>query len=456
MDDNDRLRNDALSIFKAGVARVDPRPMVRNALRLEGNRLIVDAAGDPHSWDLGSYDRILVLGYGKAGARMALGAEDVLGEKISAGIVAVKAGYAERCSRVRIIEAAHPVPDDSSVEAARSIIELARTADARTLVIVLVSGGGSAILCAPYDDGTHRISLRDKAAVTKELLASGADIRQMNTVRRHLSAVKGGRLAEVLAPATVVSLILSDVVGDDLSSIASGPTVPDPTSWKDALGIVQRFGIESRIPEAALQLLREGAAGNLPDTPKPGNPAFARVTNIIIGSNRAAALAATEEAKRLGYTTLYLGSRISGEAREIARFYLGLALDCAANGTPLTPPACIIAGGETTVTLRGDGRGGRNQEMALAVLVGMEEAEESLTKRMLFLSAGTDGSDGPTDAAGGFADISVLKRARSLDLSPQEYLRRNDSYHFLDASGGLVKTGPTNTNVCDLQIVLLR
>jgi hydroxypyruvate reductase len=455
MTDYARLREDAAMIFRAGVARVDPRPMVRDALRLEGKRLCIAAEGGL-SLDLRDFDRIIVLGYGKAGARMALGAEDALGDLISEGLVAVKAGHAEPCSRIRIVEAAHPVPDESSRQAARGLMDLAASADERTLALVLVSGGGSAILCAPFESAERTLSLADKAVVTRELLASGADIREINAVRRHLSAVKGGRLAEALAPATVVALILSDVVGDELSSIASGPTVPDPTSWADALGIVRRFGIAERIPAAALGLLEAGAAGLEPDTAKPGHPAFGRVHNLLIGSNRLAALAAAAKAKELGYKTLYLGSRITGEAREIARAYLGMGLDCAASGQPLQAPACILAGGETTVTLRGPGKGGRNQEMALAFLAGLADASADLASRCGFLSAGTDGNDGPTDAAGAFADLGLLESAREKSLPLRAYLERNDSYAYFDAIGGLLRTGPTNTNVCDLQVLIVR
>lgn len=454
--DHARMRKDAAEIFAAGVASVDPRPMVRDALRSDGGRLTVDAGGRPVSWDPGDFDRVLVLGYGKAGARMARGAEEALGTRLAGGVVAVKAGHAEPCERVRILEAAHPVPDETSVRAARAVMEAARGADGRTLVLVLVSGGGSAILCAPYEKDGRSLSLADKAAVTRELLACGADIREINAVRRHLSAVKGGRLAEILAPATVVSLILSDVVGDELASIASGPTVPDPSTWSDALGIVRRFGIEGRIPASARDLLEDGAAGRLPDTPKAGDPAFRKVRNIVLGSNRRAALAAEARARQLGYRTLYLGSRITGEAREIARAYLGMALDCAADGVPRSRPACLIAGGETTVTLRGGGKGGRNQEMALSFLAGLSDAEGRLAERVCFLSGGTDGNDGPTDAAGAFADTGLLEAARGAGLKPRDYLAANDSYAFFDRIGGLLRTGPTNTNVCDLQVVLVR
>lgn len=451
-----RLRADAESVFRAAVARVDPREMVSSRVRVSGGELSIDTEKVLVRRDLSNFDRVLVLGFGKASARMALGLEDVLGDRITEGLVAVKTGYCEALRRVRLLEASHPVPDGLSVTASRAILELARKADERTLVVVLVSGGGSAILCAPYDDGERALSLEDKAAVTRELLGCGADIRRVNTVRRHLSAVKGGRLAAALAPASVVSLVLSDVVGDDLSSIASGPVSPDPTTWADALGVVESFGIAERLPPSALNLLRDGAQGLLPDTPKPGDPVFDRVENIILGSNRQAAAAAEAKARELGYSTLNLGSRFTGEAREAALVWLGMALEAAEAGVPIGSPGCLVGGGETTVTLKGAGLGGRNQEAALAFLAGLGDADPRAAGRVCFLSAGTDGGDGPTDAAGAFADLGVLERARKAGLDPRAYLAANDSYHFFDRSGGLLRTGPTNTNVCDIQVLLVR
>jgi len=455
MKDPASLRADAEAIFRAGVHRVDPRPMVREAIKLEASILTIQADGLRQDWDLADYDRILVLGFGKASARMALGLEDALGNRIHGGLIAVKHGHGEVLGFMELIEASHPVPDESSALAARRILSLATEADERTLAIILVSGGGSAILCAPWDDDGQRISLADKAAVTSALLACGADIREINTVRRHLSAVKGGRLAAALAPATVVSLVLSDVLGDELSSIASGPTVPDASSWADAMEVIERYGIESRIPEAAMQLLRGGLSGLVPDTPKPGDPLFDRVHNIILGSNRQAALAALDKAKELGYQTLYLGSRVACEAREAALFYQGIAASCAAHGEPVQPPACIIGGGETTVTIRGEGKGGRNQELALAFLCGLIGMEPGLADRLCFLSGGTDGNDGPTDAAGAFADAGLLAASKEASLNPWKFLASNDSYHYFESIDGLLKTGPTNTNVCDLQVTLI-
>jgi len=449
-------RTDAEAIFRAGVARVDPRSMITRTVSLNGSILQIQQGNQIHSWDLECFNRVLVLGFGKASARMALGIEDLLGGRISDGLIAVKHGHGEKLSRLRLVEAAHPVPDQSSVDAATAILELAHQADERTLVILLISGGGSAILCAPWHQGEHQLSLADKAAVTSALLACGADIREINTVRRHLSAVKGGRLAAALHPATTIALCLSDVLGDELSSIASGPTAPDSSSWADALAIVERYGIKDRLPESVKNILQDGAAGLVPDTLKPGDPRFERVQNIIIGSNRQAALAAAAEADKRGYKCLYLGSRVTGEAREAACFYLGLAASCAAGETSLTAPACIIGGGETTVTLHGQGLGGRNQEMALAFALGLANTPEDLAARICFLSAGTDGNDGPTDAAGGFADLQLLQAAAQGGANPQRSLADNDSYNLLAAAGGLLKTGPTNTNVCDLQICLVR
>ena len=455
IQDHASLRANAEAIFRAGVQRVDPRPMVRKAINLEGSLLTIQTDAGRQSWDLSNFDRILVLGFGKASARMALGLEDVLDKRIDGGLVAVKHGHGEHLTYIELIEASHPVPDESSALAARRILSLAKAADERTLVILLVSGGGSAIFCAPWDDGQRSISLADKAAVTSALLACGADIREINTVRRHLSAVKGGRLAAALAPATVISLALSDVLGDELSSIASGPTVPDATRWSDAIGVIERYGIADRIPEAAMRLLRDGQANLVPDTPKPGDPLFARVSNIILGSNRQAALAAQAKAEELGYKTLYLGSRIACEAKDAALFYQGIAASCASHGEPVRLPACIIGGGETTVTIRGSGKGGRNQEMALAFLCGLIDMQPELANRLCFLSGGTDGNDGPTDAAGAFADLGLLEVSRSTKLDPRKFLAANDSYHYYEQVNGLLKTGPTNTNVCDLQVTLI-
>jgi hydroxypyruvate reductase len=449
---------DAEDIFRAALSRVDPAAMVRDAVRVEGGAISFRTELDGADYALAGYDRIVVAGFGKAGASMARGLEEALAgtaaeRLLAGGAVSVKKGHLDRLTRMKLLEASHPVPDESSVAAAREILALAEGADERTLAIVLISGGGSALLCAPAEG----ISLVDKAKTTSLLLGSGAPIQEVNCVRKHLSAVKGGRLAAAFAPATVVSLILSDVIGDDLDAIASGPTAPDPGSWADALAIVRRRGIEAALPPAVAGLLRRGAAGGAgapPDTPKAGDPAFARTRNLLVGTNRLALMAAEARARELGYSALTLTSRLAGEAREAALVLLGVGKDIAASGFPLRRPACLLVGGETTVTLRGKGKGGRNQEMALAFLAALARSPKD-AEDLLLLAASTDGSDGPTDAAGAFASAAILGRARAAGLDPEAYLADNDSYRFFDALGELLRTGPTNTNVCDLELLIV-
>ncbi len=444
----------AEAIFRAGLDRVDPLRMMRRVLTLSGDTLTCATEKESFSLDLSAYNRILVLGAGKASARMARGLEDLLGDRISAGLVAVKEGHLEELSRIRLLEAAHPVPDARSAQAAIDILDLARSAGEGDLVFVLVSGGGSAILAAPAQEEGHALSLADKQAVTRELLACGANIQEINCLRKHLSAIKGGRLARAIAPARCVSLILSDVVGDDLDAIASGLTVPDPTTWADAWAVVERYGLAGRIPAEAEALLQAGLAGRVPDTPKAADPAFAATRTVLIGTNYQALLAAQAKAVELGYAPLLLTSRLTGEAREMAGLFLSLAKDIAAHGLPVARPACVIAGGETTVTLRGTGRGGRNQEMALAYLAGLA-ASPAGAEDAVFLSASTDGSDGPTDAAGAFASLDILRQARFKGVNPFAALADNDSYTFFDTLGRLLRTGPTNTNVCDVHVLIV-
>lgn len=454
-------RSDAEAIFKAAVARVNPAPMVEEALRIDeaAPMLVVSTGGSNElRYDFRQFDRIFATGMGKASARMAVGLEQVLGDRLSGGLIAVKAGHVEPLSRIRLVESSHPVPDDRSASAATAILNLGAslgtTLTDRDLVIVLVSGGGSALLCAPASG----LSLADKIATTKLLLSCGATINEMNCVRKHLSAVKGGRLARALAPATVLTLILSDVIGDDLDAIASGPTVPDPTTFADALEIVRRYGIEDTLPLSVAEHLRAGAAGGASapaETPKPGDAVFSRTKTVLVGTNRLALAAAESEARRLGYNSLVLSSRITGEAREVAQVFLGIGKDIAASGFPLKRPACVIAGGETTVTLRGPGRGGRNQEMALAFLDSLGRSPKD-GEGLTFLSAGTDGNDGPTDAAGAVVDLALHRSALKQGLDSAACLGANDSYTFFESAGGLVKTGPTNTNVCDVQVLIVR
>jgi hydroxypyruvate reductase len=400
--------------------------------------------------DLEGFDRIVVFGAGKASARMALGLESVLGNRIDGGLVVVKDGYSEKLHRIDLVEASHPVPDHRSMAAAERILDLARSGDEKTLFIGLLSGGGSSLLCLP----SPGLSLEDKAEATGLLVSCGADIGEINCVRKHLSSIKGGRLAAALGKATSLVLVLSDVVGDDPAVIASGLTAPDPTSFADAQAVIERYGLASRMPPAVMRHICAGLRGEIEETPKAGDPAFDRIETIVIGSNRQALAAASSEARRLGYNTLVLGSRFEGEARELGRFFFSLADGISSENSPLAPPACIISGGESTVTVKGPGRGGRNQEMALAFLAAAEKKPQVLAE-CCFLSAGSDGSDGPTEAAGAFACSEVFASARAQGLSCRAYLAQNDSYGFFSRAEGLLVTGPTNTNVCDLQILLV-
>ncbi len=449
------LRADAEAIFRAALERVDPVLMMKRVLRLDGDALAVQTELASARFDLSAFDRVVVTGMGKATARMALGLEEILGDRISGGLVSVKTGHVETLRRVRLIEAGHPVPDAASARAADEVLALAGGFDARTLVVTLISGGGSALLCAPARDAAGRplLTLDEKKEVTRVLLSCGATIHEMNCVRKHLSRIKGGRLARAYAPAASLNLLLSDVVGDDLDVIASGPTVPDPTTFGDAVGIVRRHGVLDRIPAAARRALEDGAAGLHEETPKPGDSAFERATNVLIGTNHQALLAAEARARALGYATLVLTSRLTGEAREAALALLGIGEDVALGGFPLRAPACLIAGGETTVTLRGGGKGGRNQEMALAFLAALPRSKAA--RQIVLLAASTDGNDGPTDAAGAFASLDVAVRARALGLDANAFLDANDSYRFHEAASSLLRTGPTNTNVSDVAVLMV-
>ena len=473
MGEAERSYRDLEEIFRAGLRRADPLELLGSLVRLEENTLLIGPPGtsgspahrEPLAFDLLSYERIVVLGAGKASARMALGLERLLGDRISGGVVAVKRGHGEPLQRIRIIEGGHPVPDPSSVAAAQALLQEAEAAGERDLVLLVVSGGGSAILCLPLEDeaaggpqerGAPRLSLSlaDKQQVTRALLGCGATIHEMNCVRKHLSGIKGGRLAQRLYPATSVTLLLSDVVGDEPGVIASGPTVPDESTYADALEVIARWALESSVPEKALRLLRRGAQGRIPETPKPGDPVFERAHTVLAGSNLQSILASARRAAELGYHPLVLTSRLQGQAREVARLFVALGRDCALSGIPLEPPACILAGGETTVTVTGGGKGGRNQELALAYLAELDGRE--CDGRTFLLSASSDGSDGPTDSAGAFASRELALEARKRGLEPRRYLADNDSYAFFSLLGGHLKTGPTNTNVCDLQILIVR
>jgi glycerate 2-kinase len=448
-------------IFLAGLKRVDPHAMIVDRLSLDGGSLNVRGDGDSIRYDLDRFDRVLVVGAGKASAKMAKAIEDIMLPRISAGVVSMREPCAEHLEKIRAIEAEHPLPGQGSLKAAEEIIALAEEADERTLVIVLLSGGGSSLLVSPLrwetPSGVRALSLEEIRRTTDALLACGAPIRAVNCVRKHLSNITGGKLARVLSPATQLVLILSDVVGDRLDTIASGPACPDETTYADALEVVRGYGIENLLPDSVREALKAGAMGLIDETPKAGDAAFSKVHSVLVGTNRSALDAAEGEARRLGYLPVVLTSRITGEAREVAKVLYAIAGETLEGGSVLGAagrPLCILAGGETTVTLRGKGKGGRNQELALSFLLEMERGPAG-EKGIYLLSASTDGSDGPTDAAGAFASPEGIERARTLRHDPAVFLGNNDSYTFFEKTGFLCKTGPTGTNVCDLQIILV-
>ncbi len=451
-------REDLAAIFKAGLERVDPYRMLIDHVSYDGSTMTVRLDESHHSINLDSYHKVMVIGAGKATAPMALAMEKILGDRLDGGLIVVKYGHVEKLERIETVEAAHPVPDENGRRGAERIMSVAEKADETTLVISLISGGGSALIPLPFNSsdpgGTNSLSLEDKQKTTGLLLSCGADIEEINCIRKHLSMIKGGRLVERLAPARSVNFILSDVVGDALSSIASGVTCSDPTTYGDAWRILEKYQIETQIPEPVRQVLESGIRGEVPETIKPGHQALALTENILIGTNARALNAAAEEARERGYKVVKLTSRIVGEAKEVAKVLAGIAVDCAVQSTIATPPVCILSGGEPVVQIRGAGKGGRNQEMALAYLLELERHEE-LCREVSFLAASTDGNDGPTDAAGAYADLELLDRARAAKLDLGAYLNDNDSYHFFEAIDGLMKTGPTNTNVCDLHLSLV-
>lgn len=425
-------------VLAVALAAVEPGQAVRNAVAFETDSIVVGE----HRYHLGMYRRALIVGAGKASAPMAAAVEEILGGCIPVeGSVTVRYGHAAPTRDVTIREAGHPMPDQAGVNATRAIVRLLDGANADDLVLCVISGGGSALLTLPVNG----LSLDDLRRTTDALLRCGATITDFNVVRKHLDQVKGGGLARLAAPAPVVALVLSDVVGNPLDAIASGPTVPDTSTWTDACGVFDRFNLWDAVPAVVGARLRS----DLPDTPKPGDPLFDRAQTVVVGSNLLACEAAAQEAERLGYRGLILTTFVEGEAREAGRVLAGLLREVVASGHPLSRPCCLIAGGETTVTLRGDGKGGRNQELALAAAFALRGVPS-----VLLASIGTDGNDGPTDAAGAWVDGETLARATERGLDAEGALRDNDSYTFFDALGQLIKTGPTNTNVNDLYVLL--
>lgn len=424
-------------IFHAGIRAVDPEDAVNRHVRRDGNELIVD----DRSYDLDRFKRVLIFGAGKGAAPMARALEDILGERLRGGSIIVKYGHGLPLQKTEIFEANHPVPDDSGLKATSHILKQLGQCTEDDLVLFAFSGGGSALLPSLRPP----LQFQDKQDTTRLLLECGASIDEINTIRKHLSRSKGGMLTRTAYPATVISFSLSDVIGDRLDVIASGPTVPDSTTFQDCLTLFDKYGLNDKVPIPVYELLKRGASGLEPETPKTGDPVFDHIQNVIVGSNLAALAAAAQEAEALGYRTVILTSRVQGEAREVARVMAAVGQEVAESSHPVAPPACILAGGEPTVTICGSGKGGRNQELVLAAAIDLSGSD-----RVAIMSAGTDGTDGPTDAAGAYADGSTVKDALAKGIKAREFLKRNDSYNFFEPLGLLLKTGPTRTNVMDM------
>jgi len=434
------LREDAAEILKRAIEAVEPSVAVKRALAREKNTLQVGN----RSYDLGKYQHIYVIAFGKASVPMAKAIEEILYDLPFQGVAITKYGSKTQLERIEVYEAAHPVPDENSLKAGQMIKEIVSKANQEDLVIFLISGGGSSLLALPRKD----VSFKDFVKLHETLLLSGATIKEINTVRKHLSTLKGGGLAKMAYPAESISLVLSDVVGDPLDIVASGPTVPDSSTFEDFNDIVERYHI-TLLPSIS-RLLEDGLNGLVEETLKAGDHIFDLCYNKLIGTNCIALDAAAKKASEMGYNTLLLSSYITGESKEIAKVFAALGRNELLHGRPMSRPACILAGGEATVTVKNGGKGGRCQEMSLSFAI-----ETQALENLLFLAAGTDGIDGPTDAAGAFADGSSVKRASMRGMDAREMLDSHNSYVFFDSIDDLHKIGQTGTNVMDIYVLLV-
>ena len=439
------LRENALSLFHTGIKAASPYNLIPNNMLLEENILTIsDINGESRSFDLNNYNRITVIGAGKASKSMAYAVEKILDGKIDEGLVVTKKNFRSELKRIRVLETSHPLPGKSGIEASKKIVKICKNAKENDLIINLISGGASSLLPYPTDN----ITLEDKIKTTVILLNVGATIQELNTVRKHISAIKGGQLVRHIYPATIINLIISDVIGDQLDVIGSGITAPDPTTFEDSWNVVIKYKLENKIPHSVKNYLRDGIKGKVPETPKPGNPIFKNVYNLIIGNNELALSAIKIAAEDKGYNAKIISSTLEGEAKDTGKFMAQIAKEYS---LPDEKPVCLIFGGETTVTVKGNGKGGRNQELCLSTAIEIDGI-----KNITFLSGGTDGNDGQTGAAGAICNGRTIERAKELGLDAMKYLNNNDSYTFFNKLDDLIITGPTNTNVMDVQIFLLR
>ncbi len=437
----------AKAIFSKALSAVDPSKILKDRIRIEKDCLWIRIEENSEKiFDLNTFHKIFLVGTGKASNSMAKAVEEIFGDRMTKGVVTTKYGHLLSLKKTEIIEAGHPIPDQKGYEGAKKIHNLLKKTGPKDLVIFILSGGGSALLPFPADG----IELKEKQEMTQLLLDCGADIKEINTIRKHISRMKGGWLTRWAYPSTVIGFILSDVVGDQLDVIGSGPTVPDPSSFEEAWEILKKYDLLNEISPSIQKHLLLGKEGKVEETPKPGDVVFERVYNSLIGSNILALRAAEKEASSLGLNTLILSSSIEGETREASRFHTAIAKEVISSGNPIPKPACILSGGETTVTIKGNGLGGRNQEFALAGAL-----EISGIEKVVLLSGGTDGTDGPTDASGAMVDHTTVHRAKSMGLDPKAHLENNDAYPFFQKLGDLLITGPTHTNVMDVRILLV-
>jgi glycerate-2-kinase len=437
-----QARTLALDCLEYSVNAVDAAKLLRAKVALKNNRL---NAGS-YCFDLSKFRRVFVVGGGKAAGAMAHALEDVLGIRITAGFVNVPHGDQHKTNVIKLQGASHPVPDEAGVEGARKMLRLVEQADEHDLVVVLLSGGGSSLMPFPREG----ISLEHKRELTGKLLKSGAKIDEINVVRKHLSCFKGGWLAKKAFPASVLNLIVSDVVGDSLESIASGPSVPDSSTFSDVRRVLERYDLWKSAPSSVRKLVLEGEKGVVEETPKSDDACFTRVSSVVLGNCRVLALAAVDFLKSKSLNTLLLTSSLEGEAKTVGTILSSIACEAAVSGKPVVKPAAIVAGGETVVTVHGKGVGGRNQELALSAALKLQDLDGAVVA-----SLSSDGVDGPTDAAGAIVDGKTLQRAGVLGLDAEAFLADNDSYGFFSKLGGLIFTGATGTNVNDISLIVV-
>jgi len=439
---NQKARKLSLDSLESALNAVDPKRIIKSRISLQNSVLKVNG----YSFDLRRFKHVYVVGGGKASGSMAEALEQILSEHITDGFINIPRGTKHKTKVIKLHETSHPIPDETGVEGTRRILEIAEKAGENDLVICLISGGGSSLMPLPRGD----ISIVDKKKITEALLKCGATINEINTVRKHISDFKGGWLAKKAYPATVLNLILSDVIGDPLDFIASGPTVPDSTTFHEAVKILKKYELWNTVPESIRKVLSDGEKGLIPETPKADDQVFKKVFTVVVGNNRFASLAACESLRSNGLNTLLLTSTLEGEARHVGTVLASIAREISISQNPVSKPAGIVAGGETTVTVKGKGLGGRNQEIALSAALKLEGMNG-----VVLASLSTDGVDGPTDAAGAIVDGKTLERAANKGLNPEEFLAENNSYNFFSELGDLIFTGPTGTNVNDVSVIIV-